>query len=130
MLVLTIKTNQPEAEIGLYDGDKEIETVKWPAHRDLSITIHKKIESLLKKHKKSWNDIAGIVGFKGPGSFTGLRIGLSIANALAYGLGVPIVGATGDSWQKGGIDKLLDGKNEKVIMPEYGSEPHITQPKK
>lgn len=130
MLILAIKTNQPEAEISLHSGDKEIDTIKWLAHRELSVTIHKKIETLLKKHGKKLQDVEGIVCLSGPGSFTGLRIGLSVANALAYGLQIPIVGSSGNTWQKEGIDKLSSGQNEKIVIPEYGQEPHITQQKK
>lgn len=130
MLIITLKTDQPQAELGLYIGNNKLETLKWHAHRDLSITLHKKIESLLKTHKKSWNNIEGVVCYRGPGSFTGLRIGLSVANALAYGLSVPIVSTSGKSWETTGIKKLLTGENENVALPEYGQEPHITRPKK
>jgi len=70
------------------------------------------------------------VVYKGPGSFTGLRIGISVANALAYGLNVPIVSTTGKDWQLQGIDRLKKGKNETSAVPDYGSEPHITLPTK
>jgi tRNA threonylcarbamoyladenosine biosynthesis protein TsaB len=37
------------------------------------------------------HDIEGVVCFKGPGSFTGLRIGLTVGNALAYAQNIPVV---------------------------------------
>jgi len=96
----------------------------------LAETLHAKIQELLKNQNKDWADIQGIIIFKGPGSFTGLRIGMSVANALAYSLSVPIIGTIGDNWQTQGIENLLTGKSDKVAVPEYGSEAHITAPRK
>lgn len=130
MLILTIRTDNPEAEIGLYDGEKKLACESWQAHRELSVTIHRKIDEILTSHNKKLNDLQGIVCFKGPGSFTGLRIGLTVANTLAYSLSIPIVGTSGENWQIDGIKSLNSGKNEKIIIPEYGAVPHITMQKK
>jgi tRNA threonylcarbamoyladenosine biosynthesis protein TsaB len=77
-----------------------------------------------------WQDLEGIVCFKGPGSFTGLRIGLSVANSSAYGLNIPIIGTKGADWQSQAIDKLLAGQSDRNVLPFYGAEPHVTKPKK
>lgn len=125
MTTLTIKTDNPKAELRLYEDSKQIERISWQAHRQLSRTIHKKIDELLRSANKELKDLDAIVCFKGPGSFTGLRIGLSVANALAYSLKIPIVSAKGDNWAKSGINNLLSGKNETVALPEY-DQPAIT----
>lgn len=130
MIILTIRSDRPEAELALFKDDDLLEIIKWEAHRQLSDTIHFKIEALLKDQHKTWQDIMGIVVFKGPGSFTGLRIGISVANALAYSLSVPIIAADGDDWQQSGIAQLLSGSDQKVAIPNYGAEVHITMPKK
>lgn len=130
MIILSIRTDKPEAEIGLFDGKKELSKIHWQAHRKLAETIHLKIKSLLDDCNKSWQDIEGVVCFKGPGSFTGLRVGLSVGNALAYSLKVPIAGTTGKDWEKLGIEKLKLKKQEKIVLPEYGALAHVTQPKK
>jgi tRNA threonylcarbamoyladenosine biosynthesis protein TsaB len=130
MLVLTIKTNEPVAEVTLFDGAKQTGHEKWQAHRELSLTIHKKIEAILSSAGKSWDDLEGIVFFAGPGSFTGLRIGASVAGALAYGLKIPIVSVRDKGWAEQGVRKLEDGADEKTALLFYGGEPHITKPKK
>lgn len=130
MIILTIRSDKPEAEIGLFDDDRKIAYEKWRAHRELAETIHKKIEALLKSQKLDWRGIEGIVCFRGPGSFTGLRIGLTVANALAFSLEIPIVASDGDEWQKIGIEKLLTGENDKIALPQYGAPVHITQQRK
>ena len=130
MLILTIRTDKPQAEIGLYEEGNKLFYDKWEAHRRLSETIHKQIAKFMQSISKDWNDIEGIVCFKGPGSFTGLRIGLTVGNALAYSLQIPIVSTQDKNWIKVGIEKLQKGQDETVAIPEYGSEAHITKPKK
>lgn len=129
MIILTIRTDKPESEVGLYEGQTQLEYEVWHAHRQLAETIHSKVNDLLKQQGKSFQDIEGIIIYKGPGSFTGLRIGMSVANALSYGLGIPIVASNG-RWIEDGIEALLAGKVHKIAVPEYGSGAHITPPRK
>jgi tRNA threonylcarbamoyladenosine biosynthesis protein TsaB len=130
MLILTIRTDKPEAEVGLFDDEKKLAYETWHAHRELSITLHRKIEDLLGSQQKKLQDLEGVVAFQGPGSFTGLRIGLTVANSLAYGLDIPIVASGGDDWIAAGITRLQNGEHDKLALPEYGAPVHITQQKK
>ena len=127
---MIIRTDKPEAEIGLYFGQKKLAYETWEAHRKLAETIHQKIDQLLKSNSKKLEQIQGIVVFQGPGSFTGLRIGLSVANALTYSLNAPIVASQTDDWIKLGIKRLLTGKSDKIALPEYGSPVRTTTPRK
>lgn len=129
MLILTIRTDKPEAEIGLYDNGKQVTYETWYAHRQLSETLHKKIEDLLTSNNFKWADISGIACYKGPGSFTGLRIGITVGNALAESLSKPIVSESGDDWVRKALKRLSNDENEHVAQPNYGREAHITQPK-
>lgn len=129
MIILTIQTDKPEAEIGVYDDEKQLAYEKWQAHRKLSETIHNKIAKMLQLTDKDWQDVEGVVCYKGPGSFTGLRIGLTVGNALAYGLDIPIVSAAGKDWIDKGIKRLEKGDNEKIVLPEYGGGVFVTPPK-
>lgn len=130
MLVLTIRTDKPESEIGLYDDERQVAYETWAAHRELAETIHTKISQLLKDNQKDLKAVQGIVCYQGPGSFTGLRIGLSVANALSHSLSIPAVAVNTASWQTDGIHMLIGGKPDAVLLPEYGGEVHVTQPKK
>ena len=130
MIILTIRTDKPEAELGLFNDNEQIDYLTWQAHRELGQTIHSQTKALLDEHDKSIEDLQAIVAFQGPGSFTGLRIGLTVANGLAYANQLPIVAAMGDDWIRLGIGRLLKGESDKLALPEYGAEANITQPRK
>jgi len=84
----------------------------------------------LESQGRQLKDLNGIAIYKGPGSFTGLRIGLSVANTLADSLNLPIVSETGESWIEQACTRLQKNENEHIALPEYGAEPHITKQKK
>ena len=130
MIVVTIRTDKPEAEVGLYEDGKQLTYKQWAAHRELGRTIHLQLRELLRASDKDFADIQGIVAFTGPGSFTGLRIGLTVANALAYSNNAAIVGSQGDDWINEGVNRLRQGEDEHQTMPVYGAEANITTPRK
>ncbi len=130
MLTITLRTDKPEAELALYDGNTRLVAEKWQAHRQLAETIHRKIDNLLESQSKTWHDLEGVVVYRGPGSFTGLRIGLTVANTLANSLGIAVVGTTGDDWQTDGLQALQSGDGSTLALPEYGADVHITIQKK
>lgn len=130
MIILSLRTDKPESEIGLFSDHSKVAYEVWLAHRQLAETLHAKINALLKTQGLVWSDVDAVLVYKGPGSFTGLRIGLSVANALATGNGLSIVGTNGDNWIETGLKELLDGKNDTVALPDYGAPVHITTQKK
>jgi tRNA threonylcarbamoyladenosine biosynthesis protein TsaB len=129
-MILTLRTDKTESEIGLYNGGEKVVYENWEAHRKLAETIHVKLKTVLESQGKRLEDITGIVIYKGPGSFTGLRIGMSVANALAFSLDVPIVATAGDEWVPDGLRSIQNAPKDKFVIPEYGAAPHITAQKK
>lgn len=128
-MIVLLDTSTPVCRLTLYIGAEKL-TYDWDAGRSLAKGLLGYLEECLKKHGKTWADISGIGVFKGPGSFTGLRIGITVMNTLAQGLKQPIVGATGDDWIDVSISRLEKGDNDQIVLPEYGAEAHITTPRK
>lgn len=130
-MILGFRTDKPKAELWLADASgKIVDSYTWLAHRELAETIHIKVEELLNKHKKNLSDLTAMTAFLGPGSFTGLRIGLSVANALADSLNIPAAGSQGGDWFAKACNKLESGANELPLLPDYGGPAFTTSPKK
>jgi len=128
-MIILLDTSTPVCHLTLFEGGIRTE-YNWESGRELAKGLLGYIESALAETGKTWTDISGIGVLKGPGSFTGLRIGLTVLNTLANSLPAPIVGVTGEDWQQLAIDQLLAGNDEKIVMPEYGGDATITTPRK
>ena len=79
----------------LYTAILEDEVViaedKEKLEKDLSKYTLPKIKELILKNNISFDDIEKIIVVNGPGSFTGIRIGLTIAKTLAWAKNIPII---------------------------------------
>ncbi len=104
--------------------------LEWESGRQLADQLLEKLTKTLKTAKCDVGDITAFIIYSGPGSFTSLRIGHSVVNALADSLGMPVVGAMGEQWLQEGIAELaaspLPGR---PALPHYGAEANITKPK-
>ncbi len=128
-MILLLDTSTSACKIVLIDGDSRSEH-EWEAGRQLSRGLLKWLEDKLEDERKTWQDLKGLGVFCGPGSFTGLRIGLTVMNTLSDSLNIPIVGVRGDNWKDEALDYLGKGQNDRIALPFYGSDAHITTPRK
>src|SRR5215468_1442862 len=93
MLILSIDTSGKSGGITLAQGDKtsfRLLSSTPIAGGTFSAQLVPTLASLLEKHRLAATDIAGFVVVSGPGSFTGLRVGLSAIKGLAEILKKPI----------------------------------------
>lgn len=92
MLVLSIDTATLVSSVALANQDTLLAELVIQTRKTHSETLMPHIAELLHMAQIQKQDIEGIAVSIGPGSFTGLRIGLATAKALAYALKVPIIG--------------------------------------
>ncbi len=91
-IILYIDTsNNKEIVIGLEVDGKKDERRQVPNHRKGQIVIPM-MQSLLADHALQLKDLSEIKVNAGPGSFTGLRVGITIANTLGQLLQIPVNG--------------------------------------
>ena len=88
------------------------------------------IEEVLAEAKACYADLTRIAVCTGPGSFTGLRIGIAAARGLALGLGIPAVGvsrleALGDGWT-GHV--VLNGRGGTLFAQEFDAGTPVGAP--
>lgn len=130
MIYLALRTDSPQAELYLYDGETRIAHELWQADRRLALELLSHLETFLQAAHKKFKDIDGLLVYRGPGSFTGLRIGITVMNTISYAQTIPIIGETGEDWLETGVGRLEAKDNDQVVLPEYGAEARITKPKK
>lgn len=130
-MILLLDTSTEWCKAVWVDDDWGQTANEWRAERRLAKGLLGWLAEQLAFKDKTWSDLTGIGVFTGPGSFTGLRIGLTVMNTLADSLQIPIVGARGDHWQQEALRRLVhDGENDRIALPYYGSDANITTPRK
>lgn len=90
MYTLFISTFSELITIGLLKDGKEIDRLEQVSSRNHSVYTIPMIEELLDKNEIKTNYLNEIIVVNGPGSFTGVRIGVTIAKTLAYTLDITI----------------------------------------
>ena len=114
----------------MIEHDDECYQYEWKAERTLARDMLAYVRDRLAEHQLTFAHIEGIGVFRGPGSFTGLRIGLTVLNTLARAQHIPIVGTTGHDWLLVAKDRLQSGDDDQLVVPEYGGPAHITKQRK
>jgi tRNA threonylcarbamoyladenosine biosynthesis protein TsaB len=90
-LILNIDTAIDSASVCLADGDEIIGLLKNPSAKDSASWIQPAIQQLLSQHGLSLKELAAVAVSNGPGSYTGLRVGLSTAKGICYALNKPLI---------------------------------------
>ena len=103
---------------------------EWEAGRQLARDLLPQMFKLLKQHNISIDELDGLGAFRGPGSFTGLRIGLTVLNTIASDQKIPIVGNSGEDWQQQAIARLDSAENDQIVLPIYDRPANISTPRK
>lgn len=89
--LLHIETSSKVCSIAISKNDVLIELIEDPKVNSHAAKLTSLIDTIVNKAKITYNDISAISFSSGPGSYTGLRIGLSTAKGLCYVLNIPLI---------------------------------------
>ena len=90
-MILALETSSNICGISLVERNNILNIIDEPCHREHNERLPVLIESMFKNCNVSLDDIEAIAVNIGPGSFTGLRIGLGFAKGIAYSKNLPII---------------------------------------
>ena len=126
MLLLALDTSANYVSVALVSEVRTFAFFEEEMERGQAESLMVMIESLLQKAKKTMADVQGIAVTVGPGSFTGVRIGLAAARAFGLALGIPVFGVTCfEVWayHLGRACKVvLDSKRDDYFVQSFDAE--------
>lgn len=128
MVLLAINTATDTTEVVFLEDGKVVRQDSWPAESNES-------DRLLPYLQDKLDDLDALFVVRGPGSYTALRVGITIVNTLAFALKIPIYSIKTSEFQGTLAETLLQtdfSKMEKkdIVEPFYLKPPSITPPKK
>ena len=95
MQLLCLSTAEQGCSLAIIDGESPVCEEYWEVKMAHSTRLLTMIEHMLEKRAgMELSDIDAFVAARGPGSFTGLRIGISVIKGLAYAMGKPGLGVS------------------------------------
>lgn len=134
--ILHIETATDICSVALSERDNilEFKTIKEKNIHSAKLSLF--IDELMKKSSTSYNELAAISVSKGPGSFTGLRIGVSVAKGICFGLQIPLIGvntlrslATALKRERELLNEnictLTDARNNEVYFAVYNTNNEV-----
>ena len=91
MITLAVDSSSKVATVALMKDDRLLGEITLNDKREHSVILVSIIKDLLKDNDLTISDVDGFVVSKGPGSFTGLRIGMATIKGLSFGTGKPYI---------------------------------------
>ena len=90
-LILNLDTSTEKASVCIASEGKVIALLENHQQKDHASWIHSAINQLLQQSQHSLQDIQAVAVTAGPGSYTGLRVGLATAKGICYALNIPLI---------------------------------------
>ena len=129
MITLAIDCANFSTSLALSQHNQTLATFENNAPHQESATLISRIQDLFKTSRRSLSDLKDIVVTTGPGSFTGIRLGIAAARGLSLALKIPIYAVSSFSWvahsyqNKFGLSNdllvVLESKREEIFFALY-----------
>lgn len=137
-MLLSMDTSTAALTIALLDGDKVLKEHHEQAERNHSIRLVPAIQEMVASLGLTMKDVKAIAAGQGPGSYTGVRIGVTVAKTLAWTLDIPLLGVSSlEALAYGAVDlhavterkkqwliPLMDARRGRVYTGLYEKNAH------
>lgn len=128
--ILLINSALQEASIGIADDGKLIDQIVNTYQKEHAAFLHPAIETLCKKNNLPLNKLNAVSVINGPGSYTGLRVGLSAAKGICYANQIPLICINTLEWIAFGnkeqaidlIAPMIDARRMEVFTAVYSKQ--------
>ncbi|RNB91503.1 tRNA (adenosine(37)-N6)-threonylcarbamoyltransferase complex dimerization subunit type 1 TsaB [Brevibacillus fluminis] len=121
MRVLAIDTSNLVLSVAIVEEARVLGELTTNLNKNHSVTLMDSVSYLMGQLGIKPKDLSGIAVAKGPGSYTGVRIGVATAKSMAWSLGIPVIGisslqtlACNAAGFEGGIVPLFDARRGQV----------------
>jgi len=91
-MLLAVDTSTAQVGIGIFDGSQVISEYVWRSRQHHTVELAPAIFEMLQRCRLTMENIQALAVALGPGSFTSLRVGLSLAKGLAFAHHLPLIG--------------------------------------
>lgn len=126
MLTLAIDTSTNILSVALLQGEEVFASIDEPTKNNQSEILMSRIESMMNDCGKKPADLERIAVAVGPGSYTGIRVGVVAAKSLAYALNIPVVGISSLKvmammvvLNKGTVAPMIDARRSTVFASAF-----------
>ncbi|HEY96153.1 MAG TPA: tRNA (adenosine(37)-N6)-threonylcarbamoyltransferase complex dimerization subunit type 1 TsaB [Dehalococcoidia bacterium] len=123
---IAIDTSTETASLAIVENGRILAELTWNCGKNHTVQLLPNLNYLLEQNSLSLESADCIIVARGPGSYNGLRVGISTARGLAYSLGIPIVGIStleAEAWQHAGtglpVCPILNAGREEVATAVY-----------
>jgi tRNA threonylcarbamoyladenosine biosynthesis protein TsaB len=135
--ILHIHTALETAIICLSDGEKLLVERSNPNQRDHASFLHTGIRDLMNQTGMALTKLDAIQVVEGPGSYTGLRVGMAAAKGLCYALSIPLIVCNTLRWMAAGADEhpsdilrcpMIDARRMEVFTAIFDAQGQCIMP--
>ena len=125
-MLLAIDTATQFISLALHDGHEVVAEQSWRTNDNHNVELAPTVSALLHRVGVTPSDLSAVAVAKGPGSYSGLRVGVALAKALASVSGLPLVGvstldvlAAAQPHGQGGLIAVVRAGRGRVIAGHY-----------
>lgn len=125
-MLLAIDTATQIMSLALHDGRKLLAEQTWHTANNHTIELAPSVQAMLRRCELNFSDLKALAVSIGPGSYSGLRVGVALAKGLAAAYSLPLVGistldtiALGQPYYQGALLVVLQAGRGRIIVARY-----------